>query len=93
MTSLEHMSRRMALCVDCSLSCEAYYIAVDENKGRCLLEEPENVFIFQKYVAYVIHVRSTSVSSRSLTFNIRQILSTFLLNHLTVFGVRAGLLG
>ena len=76
------MSRNMALCVDCSLSWEAYYIAVYENKGCCLLEEPETIFIFQKYVAYISLVLSISISSGSLPSNIRLILSVFVLNHL-----------
>jgi len=84
------MSRRMALCVDCSLSWEAYYVAVYENKACCLLEEPEIIFIFQKYVAYISRVRSISISSVSLPFNIRLILSVFILNHLTLFGARGG---
>ena len=69
-TSLEHVSRSKALCFDCPLFWEAYYIAVYESKGCCLLEEPENIFICQKYVAYISHVPSMSVSSGSLQFNI-----------------------
>jgi hypothetical protein len=87
------MSRPMALCVDCSLSWEAYYIAVYENKGCCLFEEPENIFISQKYVPYISHVRSISIYSGSLRFKIRLALSVFLLNHLTLFRVRGGVVG